>query len=101
MTTKKQTGGGSKQQNSAFMKPVYPSAALAKIVGNKPLPRTEVTKKVWEFIRANGCQDKVNKRMINPKGALADVLGTKQIDMFAMTKAISKHLHAKEPAAAH
>lgn len=77
------------------MKPVGVSDALAKIVGRGPMPRTEVTKKVWDYIKKHKLQDTANKRMINPDAALAEVLGKKQIDMFSMTSAISKHL--KDP----
>ncbi len=90
MTVKKQ---------SAFMKPVQVSDALAKIVGRGPMPRTEVTKKLWDYIKKNKLQDTTNKRMINPDAPLAEVLGGKApIDMFKMTSKISKHL--KEPALA-
>lgn len=84
------------KKQSAFMKPVQVSDALAKIVGRGPMPRTEVTKKLWEYIKKNKLQDKENKRMINPDAPLAEVLGGKTaIDMFKMTSKISKHL--KEP----
>ena len=84
------------KKNSAFMRPVQVSETLAKIVGRGPMPRTEVTKKVWDYIKKHKLQDQRNKRMINPDQPLADVLGsTQQIDMFKMTSKISKHL--KEP----
>lgn len=78
--------------NSAFMKPMTPSAALAAIVGSKPLPRTEVTKKLWEYIKAADLQDPDNRRVINPDATLAAVLGKKPVGMFQMTKLIGKHL---------
>jgi len=81
-----------KQKNSAFMKPVKISEALAKIVGPGPMPRTEVTKKLWEYIRKHKLQDQNNKRNINPDQALGKVLGTETINMFAMTKKVSEHL---------
>lgn len=81
---------------SAFMKPVQVSDALAEIVGRGPMPRTEVTKKLWEYIKKHKLQDETNKRMINPDEKLGKVLESKQpIDMFKMTSKLSKHL--KEP----
>ncbi len=81
------------KKNSAFMKPVNVSNALAKIVGQGPMARTEVTKKVWEYIKKHQLQDQNNKRVINPDPNLAEVLGSSQpIDMFKMTSKISKHL---------
>lgn len=82
------------------MRPVGVSEALAKIVGNGPMPRTEITKKVWEYIRKHKLQDTKNKRKINPDRALGDVLGSiTSIDMFQMTSKIAKHI--KEPELAH
>ncbi|MFO1295993.1 MAG: SWIB/MDM2 domain-containing protein [Rubrivivax sp.] len=78
--------------SAAFMKPMTPSAALAAVIGDKALPRTEVTKKVWEYIKKNGLQDKVKRTMINADAKLKDVLGKAQVSMFEMTKAISSHL---------
>ncbi len=74
------------------MKPVYPSDELAEIVGKKAIPRTEVTKKLWAYIKKYKLQDTKNKRMINPDDKLKKVLGPKQIDMFKMTAKVSKHL---------
>lgn len=72
---------------------LQPSEALAKIVGNKPLTRPEVVKKLWEYIKKNGLQDAKNKRTINADAVLVDVFdGKKQVNMFEMTKLISKHL---------
>lgn len=79
-------------KTTGFMKPMTPSAALAEIVGSKPLPRTEVTKKLWKYIKANGLQDAANKRVINPDATLAAVLGKKPVNMFAMTKLVGRHL---------
>jgi len=84
-----------KKQNSAFMKPVYPSEALTAIVGKGPMPRTEITKKLWAYIKKNKLQDKENKRMINPDDKLGKVLGNRPIDMFKMTAKVSKHLSDK------
>ena len=78
--------------SAAFMKPMTPSAALAAVIGDKAIPRTEVTKKVWEYIKKNGLQDKVKKTMINADAKLKEVLGKAQVSMFEMTKSISAHL---------
>lgn len=79
--------------NAAFMKPMTPSAVLAAVVGAAPLPRTEVTKKVWEYIKKHALQDEANKRMINGDEKLKAVFGgKKQVSMFEMTKLISDHL---------
>ena len=78
---------------SKFMAPLKVSDALAAVVGNGPLPRTEVTKKLWAYIKENKCQDVKNKRNINPDEKLAKVFGSKaSINMFEMTKLVSKHL---------
>ena len=89
-----------KKQNSAFMKPVHPSEALSKIVGKGPMPRTEITKKLWVYIKKNKLQDTKNKRMINPDKDLAEVLGTKPIDMFKMTAKVAQHIQDKAMARA-
>jgi upstream activation factor subunit UAF30 len=82
-----------RKPNAAFMKPVQPSAALSEVVGSKPIPRTEVTKKLWAYIKKNGLQDKKNKRMIKADEALKAVFGGKAtVNMFEMTKLVSKHL---------
>jgi len=82
-----------RKPNAAFMKPVTPNAKLALVVGEKPLPRTELTKKLWVYIKKNGLQDKKNKRMINADDALKAVFGGKtQVSMFDMTKLVSKNL---------
>ena len=79
--------------NPAFMKPMAPSAALAAVIGSAPMPRTEVTKKLWEYIKKNKLQDPVNKRMINADAALFAVFGGKrQVSMFEMTKLVGQHL---------
>lgn len=88
------------KKNSAFMKPVHVSETLAEIVGAGPMPRTEVTKKVWEYIKKHKLQDETNKRNINPDAKLGKVLGSTQaIDMFKMTGKISKHLTQPEDSA--
>ena len=82
-----------KKANSAFMKALQPSDALSEIVGSKPLPRTEVVKKLWVYIKKKGLQDKKNKRMINADANLKAVFsGKTQVSMFDMTKLVSKHL---------
>jgi upstream activation factor subunit UAF30 len=78
--------------NAAFMKPMTASAALAAIIGDKPMPRTEVTKKVWEYIKKNKLQDAVNRRMINADAKLKEIFKKAQASMFEMTKMINAHL---------
>ena len=79
--------------NAQFMKPLTPSATLATIVGTTALPRTEVVKKMWWYIKQNGLQDKTNKRMINTDAKLAPLFdGKTQISMFEMNKYLAKHL---------
>lgn len=82
-----------RKPNAAFMRPLTPSATLAEVVGSAPLPRTEVTKKVWEYIKKHDLQDPANKRNINADSKLEAVFGgKKQVTMFEMTKLISEHL---------
>ena len=81
-----------RKPNAAFMKAMTPSAALAAIIGDKALPRTEVTKKVWDYIKKNKLQDAVNKRMINADAKLKEIFKKAQVSMFEMTKLISSHL---------
>ncbi len=82
-----------RKPNPSFMKPLQPSAALAAVVGGKALPRTQVVKKLWEYIRKHGLQDSQNKRMINADDKLKAVFdGKKQVSMFDMTKLVNKHL---------
>ncbi len=78
--------------NAAFMKAMMPSAALAAIIGDKAVPRTEVTKKVWEYIKKNGLQDKAKKTMINADAKLKEIFKQAQVSMFEMTKLINGHL---------
>ncbi|HXU45283.1 MAG TPA: SWIB/MDM2 domain-containing protein [Thermoanaerobaculia bacterium] len=83
-----------RKPNEQFMKPLKPSDALAAIVGSAPLPRTEVTKKVWDYIKKNNLQDPANKRNINADDKLKAVFGGKAtVTMFEMTKLINVHLH--------
>lgn len=79
--------------NAAFMKAMQPSAALAAVVGNKPLPRTEITKKLWAYIKKHDLQDPKERRMINADDNLKPIFGgKKQVSMFDMTKLVNKHL---------
>lgn len=93
-TTKaKSAGGGRGKANTAFMRPVSPSAALAVVVGATPIPRSEVTKRLWAYIKKHKLQDQKNRRMINADAALKPVFGGKaSVDMFEMTKLVGKHL---------
>ena len=82
-----------RKPNAAFMKPMNTTAALAAVIGSGAMPRTEVTKKLWGYIKRNGLQDKANRRMINADDKLRTVFGGKsQVSMFDMTKLVSKHL---------
>ena len=82
-----------RKPNAAFMKPVTPSATLAAVVGSAAVPRTEITSKIWAYIKKNGLQDKVNKRNINADDKLKAVFGGKKtVSMFEMTKLVSAHL---------
>ena len=82
-----------RKPNAAFMKPMTPSQVLAAVVGSMPLPRTEVTKKIWDYIKKNKLQDAINKRLINADERLRAVFGgKKQVSMFEMTKLVSNHL---------
>ncbi len=90
---KKTAKKASRKPNAAFMKPMQPDSMLAEVVGSKPIPRTEVTKKLWAYIKKQGLQDAKNRRMINSDGKLGPVFGgKKQVSMFEMTKLVSKHL---------
>ena len=82
-----------RKPNAAFMKAMQPDAALGAVVGGSPMPRTEVTKKIWGYIKRNGLQDSKNRRMINADDKLNAVFGgKKQVSMFEMTKLVNKHL---------
>ena len=85
--------GAKRKPNAAFMKPMMPSASLAEIVGAKPLPRTEVTSKVWAYIKKHNLQDAKDRKQINADDKLKVVFGGKKsVNMFEMTKLVSKHL---------
>jgi chromatin remodeling complex protein RSC6 len=82
-----------RKPNAAFMKPMTPSSTLAAVIGGSPMPRTEVTKKLWAYIKRNGLQDRTNKRMINADEKLRPIFGGRsQVSMFEMTKLVSNHL---------
>ena len=82
-----------RKPNAAFMKPMKVSAELGAVIGNNPMPRTEVTKKIWAYIKKNGLQDSKNRRNINADDKLKPIFGIKkQVSMFEMTKLVSKHL---------
>jgi chromatin remodeling complex protein RSC6 len=84
---------GKRKPNAAFMKAMTPSAMLAAVVGSNPMPRTEVTKKIWDYIKKNKLQDAVNRRLINADEKLKAVFGGKgKVSMFEMTKLVSNHL---------
>ena len=89
----KKSSGKKRKPNAAFMKAMTPSSTLAAVIGSSAMPRTEVTKKIWGYIKRNGLQDKKNRRMINADDKLKSVFGGKsQVSMFEMTKLVSKHL---------
>jgi chromatin remodeling complex protein RSC6 len=82
-----------RKPNAAFMKPVQPDTALSAVVGSKPLPRTELTKKLWDYIKKNGLQDKKDRKMINADAPLKAVFsGKSKVSMFEMTKLVSGHV---------
>ncbi len=92
-SAKKTTAKKKRKPNAAFMRPVMPSAMLAEVIGAKPMPRTEVTKKIWQYIKRRGLQDKKKRTMINADDKLKPVFrGKKQVSMFEMTKLVSRHL---------
>jgi upstream activation factor subunit UAF30 len=89
----KKSASKKRAPNPAFMKPMQPSAQLGAVVGNNPMPRSEITKKVWAYIKKNSLQDNKNRRMINADDKLGPVFGSKkQVSMFEMTKLVNKHL---------
>ena len=92
---KKTAKKSARKPNAAFMKPMTPSAALSEVVGTKPIPRTEVTKKLWAYIKKNKLQDAKNRRNIKADDNLKAVFGGKTVvNMFEMTKLVNKHLKA-------
>jgi len=81
-----------RKPNAAFMAPLAPSANLAEVIGNKPTPRTEIVKKIWDYIKKNNLQDKKNRRMINADSKLRPLFGKDQISMFDLAKIVSKNV---------
>jgi upstream activation factor subunit UAF30 len=93
MATAKKASSGAKSGGKGLAAEVQPSADLAAVIGSKPMPRSEVTKKVWDYIKSKGLQDQQNKRMINADDNLKKVFGGKtQVSMFEMTALVNKHL---------
>ena len=90
--TKTAAKTAARKPNAAFMKPLTPSATLAAVIGDKPMPRTEVTKKIWEYIKKHDLQDPKNKRNINADDKLKPLFGKAQVSMFELTKIVSGHL---------
>ncbi len=92
--TKKKTKrkGAKRKPNPAFMKPLTPSSYLSQIIGNAPLPRTQVVKKLWAYIKKHNLQDSKNRRNINADSKLRPIFGKSTVSMFEMTKLLSKHL---------
>jgi chromatin remodeling complex protein RSC6 len=89
----KKKSGAKRKPNPAFMKPMTPSAALAAVVGAAAMARTEITKRIWGYIKKNKLQDAINRRMINADEKLREIFGGKrQVSMFEMTKLVNKHL---------
>jgi upstream activation factor subunit UAF30 len=92
-SAKAKSSGGKRTAGLGLMREVQPSAELAAVIGSRPLPRTEVTKKIWDYIKANGLQDQQNRRMINADAKLRPVFGGKsKVSMFEMTKLVNGHL---------
>ncbi|CAM3756804.1 SWIB/MDM2 domain-containing protein [Castellaniella ginsengisoli] len=89
MATTEKTG---RKPNAAFMKPLTPSATLAAVIGNEAVPRTEVTKRIWDYIKKHNLQDPANRRNINADAKLRPLFGKDQVSMFELTKLVSQHL---------
>ena len=90
---KAKRGGAKRAPNPAFMRPMQPDAALGAVVGSSPMPRTEITKKLWGYIKRNGLQDQKNRRQINGDEKMKAVFGGKaSVSMFEMTKLVNKHM---------
>jgi upstream activation factor subunit UAF30 len=81
-----------RKPNAAFMAPLTPSSALSEVIGSKAIPRTEIIKKIWDYIKKHGLQDSKNRRMINADAKLRPVLGKDQVSMFELAKVVSKHV---------
>jgi len=91
-SARRKSSGKKRVPNAAFMKPMQPSSDLANVVGGSPMPRTEVTKKLWQYIKRKGLQDSKNRRMINADDNLRPIFGRGQVSMFEMTRLVNKHL---------
>jgi len=91
-TAKKSARKSARRPNAAFMKAMQPSDQLAEVIGSSPMPRTEVTKKLWQYIKRKGLQDKKNRRMINADENLRPIFRRDQVSMFEMTKLVNRHL---------
>ncbi len=91
-SSRRKSSGKKRTPNAAFMKPMKPSSDLASVVGSSPMPRTEVTKKLWQYIKRKGLQDSKNRRMINADENLRPIFGRSQVSMFEMTRLVNKHL---------
>lgn len=89
MATTEKSG---RKPNSAFMKPLTPSAELAAVIGDEAVPRTEVTKRIWDYIKKHDLQDPSNRRNINADDKLRPIFGKEQVSMFELTKLVSQHL---------
>ncbi|GAA0215400.1 SWIB/MDM2 domain-containing protein [Castellaniella daejeonensis] len=89
MATTEKSG---RKPNAAFMKPLTPSATLAAVIGNEAVPRTEVTKRIWDYIKKHNLQDPANRRNINADAKLRPLFGKDQVSMFELTKLVSQHL---------
>ena len=90
--SRRKSSGKKRVPNAAFMKPMRPSSDLANVVGSSPMPRTEVTKKLWQYIKRKGLQDAKNRRMINADENLRPIFGRSQVSMFEMTRLVNNHL---------
>ena len=91
-SSRRKSSGKKRTPNAAFMKPMQPSSDLAAVVGSGAMPRTEVTKKLWGYIKRKGLQDSKNRRMINADENLRPIFGRSQVSMFEMTRLVNKHL---------
>jgi upstream activation factor subunit UAF30 len=91
-SSRRKSSGKKRTPNAAFMKPMRPSGDLANVVGSSPMPRTEVTKKLWQYIKRKGLQDSKNRRMINADENLRPIFGRSQVSMFEMTRLVNNHL---------
>ena len=89
---KKAAKKAARKPNAAFMKPLAPNDKLAAVIGEKPSPRTEIVKKIWEYIKKNGLQDKKNKRMINADAKLKPLFGKDQVSMFDLAKIVNDNI---------